>query len=210
MNLAMCTEKISDTEKELRKMAATLISSGPTYDTAVVSSLLKQAELLLSVYRSLMRIKENADSTNAMGAFDSAPSPQLETLDESLFPVVFYRDDKIFRIGLSADRNSDGDRYTWWKSVSREDAMTIMDVIYKHLEVQFKLSDIAHSVHLPPYRVDVVLVALRKIGAIKSIGSQGYNEICDGTPLEWLDSIKQLPIRSDLLLKGKPKKSSKK
>lgn len=202
MDFKQNIEHIADVERNLRELAAALISSGPAYDSTLVTSLLRQSENLFNVQHSLLELASSKDDKHDSAADYSLPKViddsqgQTEAEKEINYPISFVYDERLYRIGFSKQKNE-----RWWKSVACDEAYSIMEAIYGFLGSKFRISEIKKATQSIEYRIDVVLTALKEIGAIEPIGKQGFNTIKSGTPSEWLTDIKGLPVRKELLSK---------
>lgn len=203
MNSDETIEHILEAESELRQTAANLILSSSNYDQNRIKILLDSCEKLKSVANALESISPNhrerhdnsdinANSNNVAFARDKSTDAE--------FPLCFLLGDNIYKVGQSEQLKSDGTHKNWWKCVSIDEAEQIMDFICSRPSTDFRRNDIKEQFNVPEYRVDVVITALRAIGAVAPSERRGFYRATQGKTSDWISAIKGLPVRNELLV----------
>lgn len=118
--------------------------------------------------------------------------------DDAEFPAYFIHEGFLYKVGLR------GDGRTYKKSVPKGDVGSICEVVAKLLNdsADITTSDIkAQLDNMPDYKIQVSVMALVKIGALKGAGRGKYT-LGSGTqprPKMWARDLGKLPDRFDLI-----------
>lgn len=210
-------DHLTRAETIARELSAELIAESARYDTYTVNTLLATSNTLNALIEKLADAPSTATpfASRTSSSKENTPAPNTTTTrpksvaassdsDSDKFPIFFTRNNLLYKVGEKERREPSEHPGYWWKSVSLDEATEIMDIIYEYGRNPFRQTDILTSLTrpLPSYRIDIVVTSLRKLGFIGTV-KRGVYQVDEGSPSSWIDALRHLPERSDLLMNAK-------
>lgn len=194
-----CLERLEGAEKALREASVSMIESESDLDYALIEIMLKESANIrrqMDVIKGVIPLM----SSSSQHEFSSAFHPSNSGIDDSAFPICFVYNGFLYKIGLK-EKEKGG---YWSKKVSVQEAREIMECIFSMDDDQFKQKDIVRKMRkdTPIYRVGIVVDALKQTGYIDS-PHRGFYRILKGDPGEWMEDVKMIPERGDLVMKSR-------
>lgn len=194
-----CLNCLEGAEKALREASVSMIESESDLDYALIEIMLKESANIrqqMDVIKGVIPLM----SSSSQHELSSVSYSSNSDTNDSAFPICFVHNGFLYKIGLK-EKEKGG---YWSKKVSVQEAGEIMECIFSMDDAQFKQKDIVRKMRkdTPIYRVGITVDALKQTGCIDS-PRRGFYRVLKGNPSEWMEDVKKIPERGDLVMKSR-------
>lgn len=192
-----CLSCLEGAEKALREASVSMIESESDLDYSLLEIMLKESANIrrqMDVIKGIIPLMSGSSQHELSSAFH----PSNSDINDSAFPICFVHNGFLYKIGLKEKEGY------WSKKVSVQEAGEIMECIFSMDDDQFKQKDIVRKMkkETPIYRVGITVDALKQTGYIDS-PHRGFYRVLKGNPSEWMENVKRIPERGDLVMKSR-------
>lgn len=196
-----CTKAI-DALKTAEDELLCLISSDCSYDKK--QTLLMYSRSVHNLVNGIEGMGRSLDAAPDSVAFEgessSLPESEARKDGSADFPAYFVYVDKLWKV---AKRSGESDAL-YRKSVPYADVRIVCSTVHSILGGfdSFTTADVEKQMEsVPAYKIQITIMALVQAGVLVSAGRGKYSLVAGSSSSDrkWLDALKALPVRADLV-----------